>query len=272
LEFNGGDIRSIFSFISEGKRVDHPLPKASIKASDSRSETPITAVLPVVRREVVQQADDLIEVTVVVTDYPLGQFLKFTEFLPNTCVAEPLTADGAVVTHGGGELKWVWFETPKDQMPLTMTYLIMGSPAECIPAIHGELSFVEDQRPVTLALPASHWSAAPVVEAVAEQPVARSTEPAHIGYRVQLLAAHRYVSADWVKRRFQFSEGIDIEEQSTWVKYTTGSFAAYKSARNKRNSLGKAHDFPGPFVTAYLDGERISVQEALLISHQHWMP
>jgi hypothetical protein len=36
--------------------------------------------------------------------------------------------------------------------------------------------------------------------------------------------------------------------------------------------IAQAHQFPGPFVTAYLRNERITVQEALLLSKQNWIP
>jgi hypothetical protein len=50
-----------------------------------------------------------------------------------------------------------------------------------------------------------------------------------------------------------------------------GSFGNYKEARNKREVLrsGKAKD---AFVTAYNGAKRITVQEALMISSQKWMP
>ena len=50
-----------------------------------------------------------------------------------------------------------------------------------------------------------------------------------------------------------------------------GRFDQYKEARNKRNDLN-SNEFPGPFVTAYNFGKRITVQEALIISKQNWIP
>lgn len=92
----------------------------------------------------------------------------------------------------------------------------------------------------------------------------------NITYKVQVLAAHKTVSNNYIKRHYGYSGGVALENHEGWVKYTTGSFGVYKEARDKRNSLNSL-DFPGPFVTAYNKGERITVQEALMISKQDWV-
>ena len=93
-----------------------------------------------------------------------------------------------------------------------------------------------------------------------------------IRYRVQIMAAHRYVSEKWVRNRFGFEAGVAIDEQDDWYKYTTGEEENYVKARNLREQLSAQFTFPGPFVTAYLRGERITVQEALALSSQQWTP
>ena len=91
-----------------------------------------------------------------------------------------------------------------------------------------------------------------------------------IMYRVQILAAHRVAGKNYFYNRHNYSGKFNIENHQGWVKYTTGEFNEYKNARNKRESL-KSHKFPGPFVTAYNMGNRITVQEALMISKQDWV-
>ncbi len=87
---------------------------------------------------------------------------------------------------------------------------------------------------------------------------------------MQILAAHKTVSNSYIKRHYGFTGGVATENHEGWVKYTTGSFDVYKQARDKRNSLG-SYNFPGPFVTAYNQGDRITVQEALMLSKQDWV-
>ena len=92
-----------------------------------------------------------------------------------------------------------------------------------------------------------------------------------ITYRVQILAGHNDVSDNWVAKKYDFNGRSDTEIHEGWIKYTTGSFLDYESARNERESINSTHNFPEPFVTAYYLGERISVSEALVISHQDWL-
>jgi hypothetical protein len=92
-----------------------------------------------------------------------------------------------------------------------------------------------------------------------------------ISYKVQILAAHRIVDKSYLKKKFSFEEEYNIEHHNGWVKYTTGNFTQYKDARDARVKITNQSDkLPGPFVTAYNDGERITVQEAILISKQMW--
>lgn len=92
-----------------------------------------------------------------------------------------------------------------------------------------------------------------------------------VSYKVQILAAHRVVNKTYFKQRHGFSEDFNIENHEGWVKYTTGKFGEYKKARDERERLKSDYNtLPGPFVTAYNNGDRITVQEALLISKQQW--
>jgi hypothetical protein len=92
-----------------------------------------------------------------------------------------------------------------------------------------------------------------------------------VTYKVQILAAHRVVDKTYFSSNFSFEQDYNIEHHNGWVKYTTGMYAQYKDARDARVRItSESSKLPGPFVTAYNDGERITVQEALLISKQLW--
>lgn len=93
-----------------------------------------------------------------------------------------------------------------------------------------------------------------------------------VTYRVQITAGKKVVDKAYFSERHKFSGEFMLENHQGWVKYTTGKFTNYQGARNHRNELAANHNFPGPFVAAYNDGERITVQEALMISNQKWLP
>jgi hypothetical protein len=91
-----------------------------------------------------------------------------------------------------------------------------------------------------------------------------------VSYKVQIAASHSVVTQSYFVKKHSFKKNVNIENHEGWVKYTTGSFDMYKGARDERELIRNAHSFRGPFVTAYNDGERITVQEALMISKQKW--
>lgn len=121
---------------------------------------------------------------------------------------------------------------------------------------------------------------APVVEqeeAPSVQTPTRVTSTPHpetgINFKVQITAAHREVGADYFAQKHNYHGEFSIEHHQGWIKYVTGNFDRYKKARDQREAYIHAqYQFPGPFVTAYNNGERISVQEALMVAKQNWVP
>ena len=93
----------------------------------------------------------------------------------------------------------------------------------------------------------------------------------NVEYKVQILAGHRIISEKQVSNQFNYNGEYALETHDGWIKYTVGSNSRYSGARDSRNEL-KIYNFPGPFVTAYNYGERISVQEALILTSQNWVP
>lgn len=93
----------------------------------------------------------------------------------------------------------------------------------------------------------------------------------NVNYKVQILAAHKIINSLYLSNLFNYKGDYEIESHMGWIKYTVGNHLEYKEARNSRNDL-KNYEFPGPFVSAYNYGERISVQEALILSKQSWIP
>lgn len=89
-------------------------------------------------------------------------------------------------------------------------------------------------------------------------------------FKVQVCATHRTVDANFVKTNYKLIDDVMQEMHEGWFKFTVGGYGQYVEARNKREDLAP-NNLPGPFVTAYNNGNRITVQEALMISKQQWV-
>ena len=107
----------------------------------------------------------------------------------------------------------------------------------------------------------------PIKKKVTTVPVANSG----VNYRVQLIAGHNNVDANYFSSQYQYAGSFIVETHEGWMKYTTGDYPIYRDARDGREGIKTNYAFPGPFVVAYNNGERITVQEALMITNQKWV-
>lgn len=88
-------------------------------------------------------------------------------------------------------------------------------------------------------------------------------------YRIQLAALKIPKNASWFTGKYGLTGPVYAEMHEGLSKYTTGSFPMYKAARDEREQI-RTKGVEGPFVTAYNNGKRITVQEALMITSQQW--
>jgi hypothetical protein len=91
-----------------------------------------------------------------------------------------------------------------------------------------------------------------------------------IYFRVQLLATARPVEMEAYFRKHNVPGKIYKEYINGLYKYTTGSFTSYREARDFVQRLKETTDINEAFVTAYDNGRRISVREALDRTGQKW--
>jgi hypothetical protein len=93
---------------------------------------------------------------------------------------------------------------------------------------------------------------------------------AGVNYSVQIAAMQRRVPVEYYTSTYNISDPVNIEPVDGLNKYTTGLFKTYNDARNHREVI-RGKGVEGPFVTAYSNGRRITVQEALMITNQPWV-
>ena len=95
-----------------------------------------------------------------------------------------------------------------------------------------------------------------------------ATPQGKVSYKVQILALRKNKSIDIVASLLTVTEPIEPEQHQGLNKYVVGYHAVYKEARDHREQIPKA--VIAPWVVAYSQGSRTTVQDALMITTQQW--
>ena len=67
------------------------------------------------------------------------------------------------------------------------------------------------------------------------------------------------------------NQPVAVEHIDNMYKYTIENYETYLQARNRRNEVWEKTPIKGAFIVAYNGKQRITVQEALMITKQKWV-
>ena len=116
---------------------------------------------------------------------------------------------------------------------------------------------------------ASTRSTRPTYQVTAEDLADIPSPEQGVAFRVQIAAGHKLVGKNYFKR-LNITDQVQVEIHNGWNKYTVGNFSEYKDARDYRVYVWNNTPIHDAFVSAYNNGMRITVQEALMIASQKW--
>ena len=279
-DFQGGSVRQWFSFIRDGRRKDVEFEPHHIALSVSAvTEQRVSAQDIDVQRSWTATTDRTGTMSVTIRDYEPGQFLKLTETIgPQGAISVLNDADCDIRDAFEDQLVFIWQAAPSASEMVVKYTLRDGRPEQVIgriSTIQNNASIertVEVLQPLAPTEPTAESSITPSTPTVEPAPTESAPATKDVAFGIQILATHAAVGSEAVKRIYAYPGEVRHEQHETWHKYTTGYHTTYRAARDNRVALNSNHSFPGPFVTAYLNGQRITVQEALLVTKQNWIP
>lgn len=234
-------------------------------------------------RKVEDLGDDRFKVVLQIDKGDIKGFARMKDVIPAGFTATEGETLGSRFSFKDGDVKFVWTALPEFTSFSVDYYLEPNNAISGDFNINGEFSYlVGDETKKTACGPTPFTVQPP---ATADNDTMNNNNNNNnnnvpdpqvgISYKVQICAGKKSVSntARHFEKHYGYKEGrIDIENHEGWIKYTVGGWNAYKGARDKREDLVAAgYELPGPFVTAYNDGARITVQEALMLSGQQWV-
>jgi hypothetical protein len=241
-------------------------------------------------------------VNVLVSKKTTRSFAKIEEDVPAGYTAVAIDSKNAIFTFKDQKVKFLWMNLPMEPFFMVSYRLIPKNQAKLsAPVIKGAFSYLVEEstksvdiieRDLNLAALTPENADAMIASALSEpepEPVPARAVPFEtaaiketpakakpdtekgVYYRIQLAAGHKSVNITRYFRKMNLEKEVIKEDHQGWKKYSIGSFSVYKDARDYRVHIWNTTPVKDAFITAYNDGQRITVQEALMITEQKWV-
>jgi hypothetical protein len=264
----------------------------------------------VVRRKPLKTGNHELTIEIEVSKKNLDKFAKIEEYIPTGFRAVEGDSKNGIFSFSQGVVKLLWMNLPEESNFVVSYKIIPdpGKTEEEL-KISGSFSYIIGNESKTIAIVEKNYDLAENTETtnIDETKVINGAEEitqtkdsvdtkevkknesgiislvteksenefalkpeAGIYYRIQIAAGHRSIDIEKYFSQKNVSDDVKMEYHEGWKKYTIGSFYVYKDARDYRVEIWKTTPIDDAFVTAYNSGERITVQEALLIANHKW--
>ena len=215
-------------------------------------------------------------------------FARVQETLPAGLTAMSLENKGGTFSFIDGKVKIIWDNLPAEE-ELKVSYRIAVSDnASGDMTINGSFSYVDNNDPQKAEIAATTISVKPkttmatntnttsttpdnTTQTPPDNTTVATTSSNKVDYKVQICALSKVQrSTSYFESKYGISGKVGMEFHEGWKKYTSGKYSQYKDARDYRETV-RIKGIESPFVTAYNNGKRITVQEALMVSSQQWI-
>ena len=287
--------------VSSGEELPQIVNETETIESTSASKTEIAELS--IDRTIDKISENKFKVSIAISKQNVDGFAKLIETIPAEFIGLQDKSQGGVFSFENGEVKLLWLAIPT-QDNFTASYFIETTSASGSKSISGVFSYLEGEETKKYSINSSSFNVDfnnEIVENTTakekqetslqekvtnensknidntskkkeedKKPITTTPAPeTGITYKVQVGAFRENIVVDKFKKKFNLKENINLENHEGWTKLTAGSFNEYKSARDKRNVV--RNNVKTAFVTAYNKGNRITVQEALMVSNQKWL-
>ena len=286
-------ITGLFSYIDgEKKSADiEPFKIKVLPSSDVLTDNPNTVDpnenlkgITVTRQKPFKNSKGEIIIRLLVDkgDLPDDQFAKIQENIPDGYSAISEETEGAIFSYKENTAKFLWMALPPKQQFIISYTLIPNTGTNTNDlTVAGDFSYINDgitqniginETTEYLVLAEDDNTSDKTDDIAVVVPEETSPKKKPVTYKVQIAAGHKKLkNIKTYFRKLQMTEKVNTEMHQGWIKYTVGSYDMYKNARNHRVNIWNKTKIDDAFVTAYNNGERITVQEALMIANQKWL-